>query len=85
MRWLLLLLVIACGCGQTSEKSRKEIVRLEDVPPAVVKAARDKLPGVQFDSALRMPNGVYEIRGKGKNGKIQEVEVSESGEVLAVE
>ena len=55
------------------------------LPSHLVQAAQEKLPGIKFDSALKSSKGFYEVRGKAANGKIQEVEVSESGEVLAVE
>ena len=85
MRRLLLLVVLVGGCGERLGEGRKEIVPLEKVPPAVMKAAQRKLPEIKFDSALKTSKGMYEVRGKAKNGKIQEVEVSEAGEVLAVE
>jgi hypothetical protein len=50
-----------------------------------MKAAQDKAPDIKFDSALKTSKGIYEVRGKAKNGKITEVEVSEKGEVVAVE
>lgn len=85
MRRLLLLAVIICGCGETLGEGRKEIVPLEKVPPGVMKAAKEKAPEIKFDSALKTSKGIYEVRGKAKNGKIVEVEVSEAGEVVAVE
>jgi PBP1b-binding outer membrane lipoprotein LpoB len=88
MRRLLLLAVLAVlvgGCSESIGEGKKEIVPLDKVPPVVMKAAQDKLPEIRFDSALKSSKGFYEVRGKGKNGKIQEVEVSEAGEVLAVE
>ena len=47
-----------------------------------------ELPGIPFDRAYKIDvNGkdAYEIRGKDCRGKIREVEVSTSGEVLEVE
>lgn len=84
-RSLIILLLVVGGCDQGSAMSRKEIVPLDQVPQVVMEAAKAKLPDIKFDSALKKPDGVYEVRGKSKNGKILEVEVSESGEVLAVE
>jgi len=53
-----------------------------------VQVAEKTLPNVKFDSARKIEvNGeaVYEIRGKMPNGKIREVEVSASGNVVEVE
>ena len=50
-----------------------------------MKAAKDKMPDIKFDSVLKTSKGLYEVRGKASNGKIREVEVNESGEVVAVE
>jgi len=85
MRRLLLLAVLVGGCSEGIGEGKKEIVPLDKVPPVAMKAAQDKLPDIRFDSALKSSKGFYEVRGKNKNGKIQEVEVSEAGEVLAVE
>jgi hypothetical protein len=85
MRRLLLLVVVVCGCGEGLGEGRKEIIPFDKVPPVVLKAAQDKLPEIKFDSALKTSKGLYEVRGKAKNGKIQEVEVNEAGEVVAVE
>lgn len=85
MRRLLLLAVVVCGCGESLGEGKKEIVALDKVPPAVMKAAQEKMPGIKFDSALKTSKGIYEVRGKAKGGKIREVEVNEAGEVVAVE
>ena len=85
MRRLLLLVLFIAGCGESLGEGRKEIVPLEKVPANVMKAAQDKAPDIKFDSAFKTSKGIYEVRGKAKNGKITEVEVSEAGEVVAVE
>jgi hypothetical protein len=85
MRRLLLLAVLVCGCGESLGEGKKEIIAFDKVPPVVLKAAQEKLPEIKFDSALKTSKGLYEVRGKGPNGKIREVEVKESGEVVAVE
>jgi hypothetical protein len=61
------------------------IVPLEQVPEPFVKKAKDTLPEVKFDHARRLPNGNYEIRGKARNGKVREVEVNPTGEVVEIE
>jgi hypothetical protein len=85
MRRLLLVAVVVCGCGESIGEGKKEVVAMDKVPPAVMKAAQDKLPDIKFDSVLKTSKGLYEVRGKAKTGKIREVEVNESGEVVAVE
>ena len=61
---------------------------LDKVPPSVVKVAEEKLPGVKFDSAYKETKDgkeVYELRGKTKEGKIRDVEVTADGKVLEVD
>jgi hypothetical protein len=53
-----------------------------------MEAARKQLPDLTFDTAYKMKvqgKDAYEIRGKDKRGKIREVELSPTGEVLAIE
>src|SRR5205814_1486574 len=50
MRRLLLLTVLVCGCGESIGEGKKEVVPMDKVPPAVLKAAQDKLPDIKFDS-----------------------------------
>ena len=85
MRRLLMLVVLVGGCGESLGEGKKEVVAMDKVPPAVMKAAKDKMPDIKFDSVLKTSKGLYEVRGKASNGKIREVEVNESGEVVAVE
>jgi hypothetical protein len=82
----LLLLLAAAGCA--SEPESDALVPIEQVPPNVMKIAREQLPGFTFDTVYKMKvdgKDAYEVRGKDKRGKVREVEVSVSGEVLAVE
>jgi hypothetical protein len=50
-----------------------------------IEAARKSFPDVKFHSASRRANGVYEISGKNKMGKIHDVEVTADGEIVAIE
>ena len=80
------LLAFASGCG--SGPTADPIVPMEQVPPKVMEAARKELPGYTFDTAYKMKidgKDAYEVRGKDKRGKVREVEVSATGEVLGVE
>ena len=81
-----ILMILATGCE--SEPKSDEIVALEQVPANVMDAARKQLPGITFDTVYKMKidgKNAYEVRGKDKRGKVREVEVSASGEILGVE
>ncbi len=81
--WLIALL---CGCSETLEIN--EPMSLDKVPEGLVKTAQDKLPDVKFEVAYKIKfNGqdAYEIRGKAPDGKIREVELSATGEILEIE
>ena len=70
------------GCGE--KKAQKTPMELKDVPPEIMKVAKEKLPGVTFDSAWREPNGSYEVRGKDKSGKVREIDIKPDGTVEEV-
>ena len=71
------------GCGE--KKAQKTPMELKDVPPEIMKVAKEKLPGVTFDAAYREANGSYEIRGKDKTGKIREIDIAPDGTVADIE
>ncbi|MFO0809056.1 MAG: hypothetical protein U0746_10565 [Gemmataceae bacterium] len=71
------------GCGDAA--AGKTVIPFEQLPAPLLKVAQDKLPDVTFNEVWRKKNGVYEIRGKNKRGKVREVEVNEKGEVVDVE
>ena len=82
-----MVLIFALGCTSSPPQS-DPIVPLDQVPPKVMEAARKRLPGYTFDTVYKMKfegKEAYEVRGKDKQGKGGEVEVSATGEVLAVE
>jgi hypothetical protein len=86
-RYSALVLLFALGCGGEQPKS-DEVVPLDQVPANLLEVARKQLPDYTFDTVYKIKvNGkdAYEIRGKNKQGKVREVEVSSTGEVLAVE
>jgi hypothetical protein len=58
---------------------------MEEVPPAALKTAQDKLPGMLFTEAFLKKDGTYEIRGKTKTGKVREVEVKADGTFVELE
>jgi uncharacterized membrane protein YkoI len=79
-------MIFAGGCE--SQPSSDDLVPIEQVPPKVMEVARQQLPGFTFDTVYKMKvdgKEAYEVRGKDKRGKVREVEVSATGEVLAVE
>jgi hypothetical protein len=79
-------MMTACGCGE--EIVRLETVPLDQLPPGSMEAATKALPEVTFSEARKAKfNGqdAFEIRGKDKRGKIREVEVSTSGQILEIE
>jgi hypothetical protein len=81
------LLLLALGCGGEPPES-DEIVPIERVPPNVMEVARKTLPGYTFDTVYKMNvdgKDAYEVRGKDGRGKVREVEVTATGEVLGVE
>ena len=53
-----------------------------------MKVAKEKLPGVTFDTAWTEKEGdktVYEVRGKSADGKTRDIKVSLDGTVLEVD
>ena len=83
---MLILMIVVAGC--TSEPKSDDIVPIEQVPANVMEVARKQLPGYTFDTVYKMKidgKDAYEVRGKDKRGKVREVEVSATGEVIAIE
>jgi hypothetical protein len=83
----LLLLLFSAGCG-TAPAPESPWMSTADIPPDLLVAAQKKLPQVKFDTARKIKvngAGAFEIRGKAPNGKVREVEVSDTGEILEVE
>lgn len=78
-----LVLGVAGGCGGPQQEI--SALRLEEVPPELMKIAAEKLPGVKFDTAFKKSSGTIEIRGRAKNGKIREVDIRPDGTVEEVE
>jgi hypothetical protein len=79
-----LMLLVAAGCGSsTSEK--KEPLALDQVPENVMKVAKEKLPDVTFERALKKPNGEFEVIGKDKKGKVREIDIKPDGTVTEIE
>ena len=58
---------------------------MEEVPANLMDIAKEKLPDVTFEQAVRKSNGVLEVRGKDKGGKVRDIEFSQTGEVVEIE
>jgi hypothetical protein len=82
---LLLTALLLTACSKPATTKTKSVLPVADAPPAVMAAAKKKEPTVKFDKVIKAPNGIYEVQGKTPAGKIIEVEVNESGEVVKVE
>jgi hypothetical protein len=81
-----MMLIFAFGCAGSPPES-EELVAIDQVPAKVMEVARKQLPGFTFDTAYKMKvdgKDAYEVRGKDKRGKVREVEVSATGEVIAI-
>lgn len=85
--WFLALITLA-GCGEKAKQSDKPIT-LDQVPEAAMKAAtaaaKKAYPDMKFETATLRGENVYELTGKSKNGKVHDVEVTATGEILEVE
>ena len=80
------LLASVFGCGESHES--EDVVPIDQLPPAALKAAQEKLPGVRFDTAWKEKKDgqdAYEIRGKTKEGKVRDAKVTADGKVLEVD
>jgi hypothetical protein len=79
-------MIVVAGCD--SKPKADEIVPIEQVPASVIEVARRTLPGYKFEIVYKMKvdgKDAFEVRGKDRRGKVREVEVSATGEVLAIE
>ena len=75
----LLLVLAGTGCG--GAKVEKSPMKMEDVPPNVLKVAKEKHPDIAFTEAYKEgPN--YELRGKTKAGKLIEIDITPEGKVV---
>ncbi|MGD9021006.1 MAG: hypothetical protein PVJ71_00035 [Lysobacterales bacterium] len=77
---LFLPLLTLAGCASLTVEERD--IDLSQVPPDVLEAARQAVPG--FEPTEAEIEYVYELDGEA-NGKAYEIEVSPDGEVKEVE
>ena len=80
--FLCAVLCVAGGCGGGPAD---QLIPLEQVPEDMLKVAREKLPEVKFDQALKRKDGSVEVRGKDPRGKVRDIDFSASGEILEIE
>ncbi len=81
------------GCGDSDQPRglTKQAIKFDEVPENVRTAARKAIPSVKLDEAWKNFDTKgelhsYQIRGKNaSDGKIREVRVSLSGEILEQE
>ena len=87
----IVLVIGGCDDGDLPPGISKKAVSFDEVPEALRTAARKTIPGVDFKEAWQNLDGQgklhsYEIRGKqASSGKIREVRVSPTGEILESE
>jgi hypothetical protein len=81
----ILVLVLTTAVAGCSGKAANAPIELDKLPPNLLKISQEKLPEVKFEHAVRKPNGIYEISGRDKKGKVRDVELTESGEVTEIE
>lgn len=76
---------LMCLAGGCSAAAKDELVPLDSVPASVMDIAKEKLPDVTFDQALKRSDGSFEIRGKDKKGKVRDIDLKANGEILEIE
>ena len=89
---LLALLLALAGCGEDEPEGRlaRRTIAVAEVPAPAIAAAEQRLPGVTFEEAWQNVDAdgqlrSFEVRGRNAAGKIREVRVSPTGEVLEAE
>ncbi|MEI7923756.1 MAG: hypothetical protein WCJ40_17740 [Planctomycetota bacterium] len=83
--FILLTLVLGCSEGKPDGD---EVVPIASIPANLMEIANKELPGIDFTEAFKMKvdgKDAFEIRGKDKRGKVREIELSLTGEVLEIE
>lgn len=85
-----LLACSAWGCADDDDDvgKVKTAMPMDQVPAAVLKAAKAAAPDLTFYAAYKdtfQGQDSIELKGKTKSGKIREIEVSPQGKVLGSE
>lgn len=82
-----IMLALVSGCGE-GKPDGDEVVPIASIPVNLMEIAKKELPGINFTEAFKMKvdgKDAFEIRGKDKRGKVREIELSLTGEVLEIE
>ncbi|MBU6386612.1 MAG: hypothetical protein ACKN85_04795 [Pirellula sp.] len=79
---LIIMMGLVLGCQR---QSTPRIVPFDEVPPDLLQKAKEALPEVRFDNAVRRSDGGLEIRGKDPTGKVRDVDFSASGQLTEIE
>lgn len=85
-RLLIAVLLLLEGCGSVA--SSGTTMPIDKVPANLIDVAKKEVPGLKLENAYVFESGgkkIYEIRGTNAKGKLIEVEVDETGKVVAVE
>ena len=80
--------VVGCGDDDDDKATAKTPIPMDQVPAAVLKTAREVAPELTFYAAFKDKyegQDSIELKGKTKNGKIKEVEVTPEGKYLGSE
>ena len=78
-----IMFLVLAGCGES--KQGKTTLDIKDVPPDIMKVAKQNLPDVTFTTAWKKADGTFEVQGKNKNGKIREIDIRPDGSVEEIE
>ena len=76
---------MSAGCSESVIEGRKQPLAMDKVPPEIMKIAQEKYPELTFETAFtEVEDGkpVYELKGKTKEGKIREVEITRDGKIM---
>ena len=82
-----LILSSLAGCGEGAPDG-DEVVPIESIPANLMEIAKKELPGITFNEAFKMKvdgKEAFEIRGKDKRGKVREIELTTTGEIIEIE
>ena len=74
--------LIILGCAK---EPAAQPIPLDQVPPELMKISKEKLPEVTFDQSIKRADGSYEVRGRDKNGKVRDIDLTSSGEIIEIE
>jgi len=85
MRMFLLIVFSVLMAGCEHETPSGQNVPLDKVPPGVMGVAKQELPGITFEQAWTTPTGNYEVRGRDKNGKVRDIQLKPSGDIVEVD